>query len=296
MKQKIGKFSSMLCAVFAVLIIIGCGGSGSSSGASSGASSSFTNSGNEPVFTDTTEEIYNVEEGSLYVGTFKATDKSKVTYFIDGEDDKYFYINTGNGKLSFRNRPDFEEKATYNLTIIVRDIVGNETSKPIVINIINLNEEAKDKSEPIFTSNDSFIINKNDSIRILTTDMSEVTYTLKGYRSSDFNFDSSTGILSPRELTLSYYSFTIEAKDSHGNISIQQITITIEEEIAINTNTNGRDTSNPIFTSSDSIYVELSTQLDYSLASSILEIQTIDDSPVTYSLQGKDQNSFFFDR
>ena len=290
MKKKLSKFSSILCAV---LIISGCGG-----GSSSGDSSSFTSSGNSPVLnTDTTQKVYKVEEGSLYVTKFESTDNSKVTYFIDGEDDKYFYINSGNGKLSFRNRPNFEERETYNIIVIARDIVGNETNKSIVINIQNLSEEDKDITTPIFTSDTIFTINKENTIRILASDMSDVTYSLKGDRSSDFDFDSLTGILTPKELTLSTYSFTIRAKDTSGNVSSQQIIINIDkvEEIFINTGSTQTemDTSNPTFTSSNSITVELSTQVEYFSAPSILDIQTTDDSPVTYSLEGEDKNSFY---
>jgi len=274
-----------------LLVMNGCGGGGSSSGASS-----FTTSGNEPVLdSDTTQKVYNVDEGHLYVTQFKAKDKSKVTYFIDGEDEKYFYINPVNGKLSFRNRPNFEEKETYNIIVIVRDIVGHETKKPITIKIQNLSEENKDITAPVFTSDTIFTINKEERIRILTSDISEVTYSLKGDGSNDFDFDTSTGILIPKELTLSTYNFTIRAKDTSGNISSQQITINVEDT-SVNTVSNQTeiiDTENPIFTSSNSITVELSTQVDYSSAPSILEIQTTDDSPVTYSLDGEDKNSFY---
>jgi len=289
MKKNI-KYSFLVWGVF---LLIGCGGGGKGSN----SVASFSTSTKGPEFTS--EKQYKINEGSIYVGKIQANDTSKVTYFLKGEDRKFFYIDNYSGDISFFNRPDFESKKTYNIIAVARDTVGNESEQPITITVGDIKEGKKDTTPPVFTSSSSFTINQKTSneIRIMTSDTSDVTYTLKGAGLDDFDFDTSTGILRVKKLTKSSYTFDIVAKDSAGNIATQTINFQVDknepevispsQDVEIE-----RDTTKPIFTSSNSITIPLSTQLDYYSASKVLTIQTTDESHVDYYLSGEDSSNF----
>jgi len=273
------------------LLFIGCGGGDSSKG----TTSSFTATDNAPKITS--EKSYKVQEGDIYVGKIEATDQNSVTYFLKGEDKKYFMIDGYSGEITFIERPSFKNKSIYNIIGVARDVLGNEREQDITITIEEINDDQKDTIAPVFKTDSQLVINKNktNQTRIVASDTSEVVYTISGKNLDDFYFDSSTGILRARDLTKVSYTFKVVAKDSAGNSTSQIINIQVENQkpSTPSPSDESRDTTSPVFSSPNSVVVALSTQLDYSMAPSVLNISATDESFVRYYMSGTDSNSFY---
>ena len=85
---------------------------------------------------------------SLVIGTLSTTDtdQSSAVAFIykiaevTGTDFSSFNINQTTGELSLLAQPDFETKASYNLTVLSTDEGGKTLSRSFIINVADVNE------------------------------------------------------------------------------------------------------------------------------------------------------------
>ena len=85
---------------------------------------------------------------SLVIGTLSTTDtdqSSGVAFIykiaeVTGTDFSSFNINQTTGELSLLAQPDFETKASYNLTVLSTDEGGKTLSKSFIINVVDVNE------------------------------------------------------------------------------------------------------------------------------------------------------------
>jgi VCBS repeat-containing protein len=99
-----------------------------------------------PEFTSPAEVIYDENNANTIV--VSATDTvSTVAYSIaPGEDSELFTIDAATGELSFITPPDYENPQDigndnqYNVTVVARDAVGNESTQRLSIYINNLND------------------------------------------------------------------------------------------------------------------------------------------------------------
>ena len=114
------------------MIIQGCGES------DSGGKSSFTTGNEAPVIDAKT--TYNIPENRQKAFDIKATDKTLLTYFIAGPDAKDLHVDVLTGEVVFRDKPDFETKSQYKITVVVEDKVKNRSEKNVTLNILNVDE------------------------------------------------------------------------------------------------------------------------------------------------------------
>ena len=85
---------------------------------------------------------------SLVIGTLSTTDtdqSSGVAFIykiaeVTGTDFSSFNINQTTGELSLLAQPDFETKASYNLTVLSTDEGGKTLSRSFIINVADVNE------------------------------------------------------------------------------------------------------------------------------------------------------------
>ena len=85
---------------------------------------------------------------SLVIGTLSTTDtdqSSEVAFIykiaeVAGTDFSSFHINQATGELSLLAQPDFETKASYNLTVLSTDEGGKTLPKSFIVNVGDVNE------------------------------------------------------------------------------------------------------------------------------------------------------------
>ena len=115
------------------MIIQGCGSSNS-------GKSSFT-TGNQSPLIDA-KSSYNIPENQKKAFDIKATDKTLVSYFVAGEDASDLHADILTGEVVFRDKTDFEKKATYKIIVVVQDSVNNRAEQNVTLNIIDINESS----------------------------------------------------------------------------------------------------------------------------------------------------------
>ncbi len=186
----------------------------------------------KPTFLTSNTNI-KINEGKKFIGIFKASDNSDITYSTDNTN---FEIDS-NAQLSFNVAPSFNQSKSNNyiVTIEAKDTSSNIST--LKLNIEVLDVSVKDESVPVFAkSSDTINIDQgNISIDNFTaTDNSDVTYTIEG--SDKFKIDNEA-LLSFKALhfyddnTPSNNTFTLQiiASDTSNNISKMDLTIIINK-------------------------------------------------------------------
>ena len=162
--------------------------------------------GSAPVFTQSSVSI-NVDEnsaGSVYQAQASDADGDPLVYSIDGTDAALFTIDSSSGELNFKTPPDFEQPAdngadnTYDLAITATDAIGKQASQSLAITVTNVNEAPSFASTSVNLNAD-----ENDLSFTHTVDAADdpdlgqvLTYQLAGDDAAEFNFDSTTRVLS----------------------------------------------------------------------------------------------------
>nr|MDA7554978.1 cadherin domain-containing protein [Gammaproteobacteria bacterium] len=130
-----------------------------------------------PVFSSSA--TFTVNENQTAVGTVVATDGDgdTVTYSITGGSDaSSFAINLTTGVLTFVTAPDYDDKASFSLTVTADDGNTNTTDQNITVNLNEL-----DEVPPVFTTNGQYTADENQyTIGIATAvdpEGSAVTFT-----------------------------------------------------------------------------------------------------------------------
>ena len=176
----------------------------------------------------TLDTVHVKEAQSDVIGLY-AIDANKVTYSISGDDADLLLVDSKTGKVTFRNRTDYDDKPTYKFTAIAQDGQGNGSTKKITINLLDVG----DTVPPKFITPNSFQVAENQRYvaTISATDESGVTYSLGGRNASYLEINPNTGYLNfthtPDYETKSYYNIEITAEDGLGLQTTQSITITI---------------------------------------------------------------------
>ena len=239
------------------------------------------------ILKDTTVPIivtpasYNSDENQVSRFDINATDDSSIIYSISGNDADYFNINSSTGAITFKQAPDYETKTSYILTVVATDEAGNAAEQAITININNLNDVA-----PLITTNSDLNADENQlsAFTLTSTDgdgPTDFIYTISGTDSSDFDINSTTGVVSfkqaPDYETKSRYDLNATVSDGENNF-------TKEFHIHIN---NLNDVA-PVITTNTVVNVNENQLSALSLSS------TDGDGPTnfTYTISGTDANSF----
>ena len=203
------------------------------------------------VVPDTTAPVFisptsvHVNENQTDVLTLTATDsQSTISYSILSEiDASSFNINTTTGVVTFKVAPDYEVKNRYIFKARATDSAGNKADQQITVVVSDVNENVADTIAPVFTSTNAVSVNENQTsaLTLAATDtQSSVLYSLAGTNASSFNVNTTTGVVTfksaPDYEAKSIYDFTARATDEAGNISTQDIKVTI---LDVNENASG---------------------------------------------------------
>ncbi|MDQ7085784.1 MAG: cadherin domain-containing protein, partial [Sulfurovum sp.] len=178
-----------------------------------------------PVFTST--DTVTVAENQTNAIDLNATDANTITYSISGIDSADFDINASSGMVTFKVAPDYETKIAYAFVATASDGI-NTIQQNVTINISNVDDTA-----PVFTSDDTVSVaeNQTDAITLVATDANNISYSISGGASSDFDVNSSSGVVTfqvaPDFETLDTYSFRATATDEIGNSVTQEVTINV---------------------------------------------------------------------
>ena len=139
---------------------------------------------------------FNVNENTTRIGKLKVNDKDddNLTYAVSGASS--ITINSTTGLLTFRKRPNYEQKSQYTFKAYVND--GQVTvSKKITINILDVNE-------PPSLNESNLIINQGQTrkVQLTASDPEGDNIQFKKINSDDASYFtvSKTGVLKFREI------------------------------------------------------------------------------------------------
>ena len=139
---------------------------------------------------------FNVNENSTRIGKLKVNDKDddNLTYAVSGASS--ITINSSTGLLTFKKRPNYEQKSQYTFKAYVND--GQVTvSKKITINILDVNE-------PPSINESNFIINQGQTrkVQLTASDPEGDNIQFKNINGDDASYFtvSKTGVLKFREI------------------------------------------------------------------------------------------------
>ena len=139
---------------------------------------------------------FNVNENSTRIGKLKVNDKDddNLTYAVSGASS--ITINSTTGLLTFKKRPNYEQKSQYTFKAYVND--GQVTvSKKITINILDVNE-------PPSINESNFIINQGQTrkVQLTASDPEGDNIQFKNINGDDASYFtvSKTGVLKFREI------------------------------------------------------------------------------------------------
>jgi len=201
-----------------------------------------------PVFTSATS--VHVNENQTDVLTLTATDsQSTISYSILSQiDASSFNVNRTTGVVTFKVAPDYEVKNRYIFKARATDSAGNKSDQQITVVVSDVNENVADTVAPVFTSTNVVSVNENQTsaLTLAATDtQSSVLYSLAGADASSFNVNTTIGVVTfksaPDYEAKSIYDFTARATDEAGNISTQDIKVTI---LDVNENASGGSNDN----------------------------------------------------
>ncbi|MCW3785920.1 Ig-like domain-containing protein [Plebeiibacterium sediminum] len=157
---------------------------------------------NSPVLTVENTIVEENHAGTVLTATSTDGDLGDSKLFsLSGDDYALFTIGETSGVLSFLNSPDYENPTdnggdnVYDLTILVRDAVGHETSEDITITVTDVNDNS-----PILSVANT-IVEENHTGVVLTATSTDAdagdseTYSISGTDASLFVIDPGSGEL-----------------------------------------------------------------------------------------------------
>jgi subtilisin family serine protease len=154
-------------------------------------------------------------------------DGDELTLTLGGTDADSFNLSNEN-KLSFKELPDYENKISYSIRLILTDGIVT-VDKDLIINVLDVDEA------PVFTSSDIFNADENqtaiDTVLASDPEGSSITFELSGIDANSMSI-SSSGVLTfnsaPNYELKNTYSIDVIIGDS-VNTTTQNITININD-------------------------------------------------------------------
>ncbi len=191
---------------------------------------------NYPVLSVSNTSVNENHEGTVIEASSSDEDIDDTEFYsISGTDSGLFTINSSTGILTFNTSPDFENPVDnggnniYNLTITVTDGIGHTDSEDVTISVLNVTETSSFSIDAI----SNVQIDENEAYTSVTPNITgspigSVLYSLGGADATDFNINSSTGVVTmvgrdyenPVDSDVNnIYEVSITATDSDGNIA-----------------------------------------------------------------------------
>ena len=168
-----------------------------------------------------------------------------LTYSLDGTDVNSFDIDTLTGQLKTKVTLDHETKATYAVTVSVRDSKDANGDADIVadddITVTITVTDANDAPEFPSTESGARSIAENTAantniespVRATDADNDNLTYTLEGTDDGSFAIDESSGQLKTKSALdhedKDSYTVTVKASDGNGGVDTIDVTITVTD-------------------------------------------------------------------
>ena len=195
-----------------------------------------------PVFTEGARTTRTVVNGSIRkpVGATDANN-DPLTYYLSGTDAAAFDIDGTTGQLKTKTGHNYNDKASYTVTVTVSDgSLINEIT--VTINVISTETETPTNSTPRFVDgnhtrrtvaeNTAKGIDIGDPITATDADNDALTYTLGGPDAASFDIDDATGQLKTHAdldyETKNAYTVTVTVSDGDTAITITVVIIIID--------------------------------------------------------------------
>lgn len=162
---------------------------------------------------------------------------------LSGADAQHFHYHIGYGMLFFNELPDFENPLDgngdnrYEIIVTASDPTGNSSSTNMTIVVTDV----EDETPPVFTTENTFVIDEreywNHTVNATDNSGEALVYEMWGPDRNQFRFDPDTREIrsssifdfeKPRDSgDDNQYQLEIRATDPTGNVTIQMITLTI---------------------------------------------------------------------
>ncbi len=156
-------------------------------------------------------------------------------------DSDAFSIDAATGDVKLTASPNYEVKPNYTFVVIAKDAAGNTAEQTITLAIKNVDEVAPTITSPdkaaqvdenISTDTVVYTVKAEDAEFNLPDTKDSVTYWLKsGDDANALSINNSTGAVkfkaSPNFEDKSSYVFTVQAKDTAGNVSEKKVTLEV---------------------------------------------------------------------
>lgn len=248
-----------------------------------------------PSFTPTVRTVNFTEmnTGAVFISTAIDPDGDALIYTLSGTDASYFNITSSTGVVTFKTPPDYETKASYQVSVQAYD--GAYTATQIItVNIIDVNEVSN--HPPVFLTSTRTVNFVAEETGIVFTaaasdaDNDTLTYSISNsYDGSDFNIAPSTGVVTfkiPPEYS-DQTSYVIAVIASDGTATA---TLTVRVNI-IDNDDDGPSVPFPTF--------DLDTRVinhTGSLTGTVVGIHATDyGHPLVYSIEGAMASNFSID-
>ena len=229
---------------------------------------------------------------------------ARLTYTLEGTDKDSFKIVTGTGQIQTKAGVtyNYEAKSSYSVTVKADDSNGGTATKPVTINLTNVNEP------PAFGSNtatrsiaENTAANTNIGPPVAATDPdagATLTYTLGGTDASDFGIDTSTGQLKTKSAldkeTKSSYEVTVSVKDGKADDGTADANEDADATITVTITVTDANDPPTFSTESETRSFPENTEAGQDIGD-VVTADDPDDDTLTYSLEGTDKDSFDID-
>ena len=263
---------------------------------------------NAPVFDAGSSAVFNLSENSpagQNVGEpLSATDPDDdtLTYSLSGADAGSFDLNAATAQLTTGEGVtyDYEEKATYSVTITAEDGNDGTAAIDVTVNLTDVNEppafdDGTDTTREV-AENSGEGQPVGAPVTATDPDGNTLAYTLSGDDAGSFEIDADTGqLLTVADVTYDYgekatYSVTVEVSDGAEGTATIAVTVNLTEV----DESEGQDgNSAPVFDEGERATRSLAE--DSAAGENVgapLTATDPDDDTLTYSLSGDDADSF----
>lgn len=153
------------------------------------------------------------------------------SFTLNGKDAGEFTIDKYTGWITSLADGDYETKPDYKITVGVSDTSGNESSREITINLIDLDDSAPSITSP---NNLTFEENLTINYQITATDNIGIkpgSYSISGTDSDYFTLNTTTGVVTSKVNgdyeSKSSYNIIVGASDTSDNKGALNVIITL---------------------------------------------------------------------
>ena len=172
-------------------------------------------------------------------------DGDSLTYSLGGTDASSFDIDTLTGQLKTKDALDHETKASYAVTVSVRDSkdangdadTATDDTIDVTITVTDVNDPPEFPSTGAnarsIAENTATNTNIGSPVRATDADNDNLTYTLEGTDDGSFAIDESSGQLKTKSAldyeTQDGYTVTVKASDGKDGVDTIDVTITVTD-------------------------------------------------------------------